>query len=152
MNENQIWKKYMRELRFDELNRYEWKQIEICTIDTLFDGKEYLKIPKCAIELVFGSSFNEKLDTLEIPSSINRIHFNSVYTHDLSKIKISDDCIFNFSRINDKILNNLPSNLKYLGVVELTQPLTNLPSSLSWLMVKRGNEHLKNSKIPHQYL
>ena len=148
MQEEKIWNKYMSLLRFDELNSIEWKNLKVCIIDTLFDGKEYLKIPEGVEELIFSVKFNENLDNLIIPISVKNIQFNENFSQDLSKFKINDNILINFSEINKLCAETLPLNLKYLGIVMLKFPLTNLPSSLNSLFIYEGKEHLDNSKIP----
>jgi hypothetical protein len=147
--EELIWNKYMKKLRFDELNKCEWINLKTCYIDTMYDGKEYLKIPKYIEKIYFTKNFNEKIDNLEIPNSVHTIYFSKWFDNNLFNLKINDNVVLEFEKLNKNPADSLPVNLKTLILDYLDFPLENLPPTLENLILKRGETHYKISKIPY---
>ena len=133
MQEEKLWNEFMKDLLIDKINNFEWKNIKSCTIDAIYNGKDYLEIPESIEEIVFGPQFNDNINNLVIPRSVNKIYFQSEFCQNISELKINDNVILIFYKINKITAESLPNNIKYIGIVELTFPLINLPSSLEWV-------------------
>jgi hypothetical protein len=101
-------------------------------------------------QLFFDTDFNQSIDNIIWPSSINFIKFGSLFNQPIDKVKWPDtiECII-FGRNFNQSIDNLPDGLKELVIHTLYKPLLNLPITLQKLEIYFANKDIiQMSKIP----
>ncbi len=96
----------------------------------LFENNTTLKL------IDFGYNFNENIDNLIFPNSVEIIKFGYHFTQSVNKVNFPINLhtiIFNSPLIVP--LNNLPNTIKRLEFFKIDVPLDNLPISLEEIII-----------------
>ena len=109
------------------------------------ESMENIKFPDSIEVIRFSFHYRHPIENLNYPPNLKELHFPIWYEYSIKNIKVNEDCIFKFycSKERDIALDNLPNYIKKLHISWFERPLYNLPYTLELLEIYQYSDFVK---------